>query len=330
MDNPADRDKALLERLNALKKSSVRFHTTTNPLQDPQQEPQHVTDITARFRNLKDSRNTDSKALITEIAEAPLNADEASPSPTVEELLADLGPEEQWKVNQDETTQIHTLLEEAKKALPASSNQGKTGHESTEKATNVPGSQKDHDDPNGLRRTSTTSSANDEEEAALQLQRILEELDLEHTDPLPSIEEPPSNHPDRRSPSVPSIPQTDLPKPTPTKSNSTEANNPFPSVPLDLPSVPKTIKTSSVKRSDSPGTIRDGFTDAEISSWCVICCADAVVRCTGCAGELYCWGCWGEGHRGEEVGFEERYHRWTGVGSWKGAKGGGGGGARER
>ncbi|KAL8813585.1 MAG: hypothetical protein Q9223_007001, partial [Gallowayella weberi] len=119
--DPPDRDKALLERLNALRKSSVSLETTSDPLQ---QAPPDATNITARFHNLKSDRKTDPDALITSIAEAPTGLNDVPPSPTVEELLADLGPEEQWKLDQNETAQLHTLLQEAKEALPPSDGGG--------------------------------------------------------------------------------------------------------------------------------------------------------------------------------------------------------------
>ena len=59
---------------------------------------------------------------------------------------------------------------------------------------------------------------------------------------------------------------------------------PPPSIPGDLtfPSAPTTAPTKSLSKNKAK------FTDAEIESWCIICLANANVRCLGCAGDLYC------------------------------------------
>ncbi|KAI4120430.1 MAG: hypothetical protein LQ338_007022 [Usnochroma carphineum] len=297
---PPNTDKTLLARLNALKNSSVSLETNHHL-----DEPQDVPNLAARFSKLNSTRRLTSDELTKSIAEAPKTVDEAPPSPTVEELLADLGLEEQWQLDRNETTQIKDLLEEAKQALPASDEEG-PGREGTAVGQN-------RDKKSGKeRRASTASSSindddNEEEAAANQLQRILDELSVEPSPPPKTLQSPPPSSP--------------APKTTPQEDTDTLD---LPSVPLDLPSaptiispIPKPIKSTKEER---------GHTDAEIDSWCIICCDDAVVRCTGCAGDLYCWGCWKEGHTGEGAALEDRGHGWVGVGGWKGRKGGGKGG----
>lgn len=288
-------DKSLLDRLNTLKQSSVSFDT---------HGPQDVSDLAARFSKLNSSRSATADKLAKSIAESPTIAEEAPPSPTVEELLADLGPEEQWQLDQDEGNQIQVLLDEAKRALPVDEDKHAGHEESTDKPELAPPKQDQEKDGRESRRISIASSANDEEEAAVQLQRIFDELSVEQFSP-------PSNANSKEP----------RPKPEPTspKPSAQEPNQlGLPSVPLDLPSAPTGINStppsSVIAKSES-------YTDAEIDSWCIICCDNALVRCTGCAGDLYCWGCWKEGHTGEEAAIEDKGHNWAGVGNWKGRKG---------
>lgn len=84
----------------------------------------------------------------------------------------------------------------------------------------------------------------------------------------------------------------------------------FPSTPdstfagLELPSAPTTAPRRKEKAEGKPPS------NEEIETWCVICCNDAKVRCFGCDKDLYCWGCWREGHMGEDAGLEEKGHVW--------------------
>ncbi|KAL8774838.1 MAG: hypothetical protein Q9209_000777 [Squamulea sp. 1 TL-2023] len=269
----------------------LRDELRENPIQQP---PQDISNITARFHNLKSARKNEPDALIVSVAEAQPTEEDVPPSPTVEELLADLGPEEQWMIERDETSRIASLLEEAKKVLPDNNDEGFRSV-STGKHVKDGLIEKGEDDTKGSRRASST---NDEEEAALQLQRILDELSVDDTDP-PLVNEEPTS-PEQPLRSLPSTPQTNPPAPMhhPTNLASSDENDIFPSVPLSFP---------STTRKPTPK-------DEDPSNWCIICLADATFRCPGCAGDLYCWGCWTEGHRGEGARLEERGHRWVAVG----------------
>lgn len=229
----------------------------------------------------------------------------------MEELLADLGSEEEWQLGKDEEGKIRGLLEEARevmvrgkegkredeegkveKGVPVSGEEG--GRKGVKGEKEVEKSRERAEE--GEKEEGDKEKDDDEEEASLHLQRILDELALEE----PSTNIAPE---DAAAPTVdlPSAP-TSLPLPQPSLSSDN----------LDLPSAPSTIPHSGVNKSSTVSS-NGGYTDGEIDSWCIICCDDAVLRCTGCAGDLYCWGCWREGHRGEGAGMEERGHRWVGL-----------------
>lgn len=191
-DGPSHTDKSLLDRLNALKASSISLQSTTeynslshidpcsqcsplpSPLHKLQKQSEDASGLAARFSKLNGSSRLTPDVLAKSIAEeASQSTNGTPPSPTVEELLADLGPEDQWHLDQDETAQIKNLLDEANSALPAG-DKDKTGH-----GPSIEGSEDPASEQNLERRTSATSSANDEEEAAAQLQRILDELSVD-------------------------------------------------------------------------------------------------------------------------------------------------------
>lgn len=232
------------------------------------------------------------------------NDGSAPPSPTLEELLAELESDEGYFISKSELVEAEDLIAEAKTALPKpSEGESAATDEGAERGTNkipegidTPGGKlAPTGDQAGIEGGSRplNEKSTEDEEATIALQRILDELDLmspPHT-PL-ALPLPPA---DISSPSLPSAPKS-LPS--------------FPSLPQNFPPVPKS-HPSSPPPTKSPKTA--GYTDAEIDSWCVICLADAVVRCRGCAGELYCWKCWQEGHTGPEVAKEERVHMWEKV-----------------
>ena len=122
-------------------------------------------------------------------------------------------------------------------------------------------------------------------EADTFLQRILDEVALEKEDQ----EEPPETS-QISSPATKTMDQDPVSQ---TSQGAEDAQLLFPSAPthlpppisrldeLSLPSAPKAAPRAQTKK-------KAKYTDAEIESWCIICLADATVRCLGCAGDLYC------------------------------------------
>ncbi|KAL8994391.1 MAG: hypothetical protein Q9169_005626 [Polycauliona sp. 2 TL-2023] len=319
--DPSAHDKALLERLNALKPSTVNLSSTSLSFTNHNEQP--TDDITTRFRSLKSSTRNgvgkkDPDALIASIAETPDNEDVSPPSPTVEELLADLGPEEQWSIERDEGAKIRELMDEAKGVLAsASHNPSERDGGEGEGATDVLREEKSRSERGGRWEEGRENEGDeegkedkedkdDEEEAALQLQRILDEL---------ALESPSSGNPtlhDSPPPPPPPEARHSLPS-TPRDLKSLPPN----SVPLRLPSPPQTIPSNPNPKPTTPSQQKK---EDETATWCIICLANAVVRCKGCDDDLYCWRCWMEGHVGERAGWEERGHRWEGVGGWRGRR----------
>ncbi|KAL8896155.1 MAG: hypothetical protein Q9192_003235 [Flavoplaca navasiana] len=312
--DPSNQDKALLSRLNALKPSSISLESNPTPLHpfpESAHNPQDATDITTRFHSLKSTNNgkntSNPNALIASIATETADNKNAPPSPTVEELLADLGPEEQWSIEKDEGNQIRELMEEAKGVLASQSRDKHAGSVGSEKNQEEKDRGKDKDrkvadEAGDEYKEQKDDDDDDDEEAALQLQRILNELNVEDTD------HPPNKAPPSPQPQPPQHPTSPIPTTTKTNDNNEQHTSPFslPSVPTTLPSTPKHTSSTTTITKDPTTT------------WCTICLANAVVRCQGCEDDLYCWGCWTEGHVGEAAGWEEREHRWVGVGAWKG------------
>lgn len=303
-DGPSSVDETLLARLNALKTSGISFNSAYSPLTS-NTTPSASTDLHARFLSLgPSSRNITPHSVGLPELESE-NDGSAPPSPTLEELLAELESDHSYFISKSELVQAEDLIAEAKIALPKQSeDESVATDEGAERGTNeIP----DGIDTPGGKLTPTGDQVGSErglrphnhkpaedEEASIALQRILDELDL--------------TSPPHTPPTVPSHPPVDLSSPSlPSAPDSLPS---FPSLPQTLPSAPKSHPSSAPPKK-SPQT--SGYTEAEIDSWCVICLADAVVRCRGCAGEFYCWTCWREGHTGPKVGREERAHMWEKV-----------------
>lgn len=241
---------------------------------------------------------------------------------TVEELLAELGPEDSWNVQKDEETQIDDLLQAASKALaqtptkvdsdPADGGQKlELGNESSAQHMQTA----DRSYPPPSQQAEPTEDELDQE-ADEYLAQILEQIkhepkSLAESEKLHDVEasrqEQSSTvamHVDNHA--FPDAPSKNLDPPSYADVTADDelasrlAN-------LGLPSVPLTIKNTSTIPTAKPQ--QKGYTDEEIDSWCVICNEDATLRCVGCDGDLYCTKCWLDGHKGPDAGYDERTHK---------------------
>ncbi len=287
-DEPTEYDKGLLARLNALKQSNVVLDAfgdrNLNPVTAPSEIDESPEDLIARFQKIHNTRSTEAPR--PDLEEASYGHGSPPQSPTIEELLAQIGGDEQCKLNPSELKESQNLLVKAKAALPTGDH-ANSGTGSME-------SRKEQGDMTD-RPPTTDAGQSEEVEAEAALQRILGEVENE----LPGIQESSGARPTAAT--------------SATGPTNTFASLQFPTTPdsifdsLNLPSAPS---TAPIARQISARPKSQGASEQEIESWCIICCADASVQCFGCDKDLYCWGCWREGHMGESAGLEERQHVW--------------------
>ncbi|KAI9047703.1 hypothetical protein LZ554_008413 [Drepanopeziza brunnea f. sp. 'monogermtubi'] len=370
MSDPPTYDQHLLERLNALRKSSVELEPSKSiPISPKVATPE--SDLSARLKSLRNGTLSSSpspscpsttlpiKAVVGKAPETlfpatpvedpdplrdPFNTDDK----TLDELLADLGPEDQWMLNPDDPNDIQKLLDEAQNALP------RDGEAHAEEAQ-----RQDPEDvqarPDGsylTRDLDMSSFALDDDgvadkkgaaapgkhgdleqesrEAQDIVARMLDEVNMEranepkdeHGNPLSENSRDEDHEGDEKGSSslaLPSAPST-LPEPITSSSSRTRKSLDFESdiaarmaALKGLSSNPLGLPSApTFKPIDKPvkGVMKKQFTDEEVDSWCIICQDDATVKCAGCDGDLYCANCWKEGHMGPDVGLEEKRHKW--------------------
>ncbi|CAD0082543.1 unnamed protein product [Aureobasidium vineae] len=297
-----DSDDALLARLNALRKSPVTLSKTTSL--DFPSTPQRTTDsdLSARFRSLTPNSTIASPLQKPEDTEHNEEDDR-----TIEELLQDLGPEEQWSVQRDEGERIRDLMAEAKSALPVEDTEKEQGKDVDIEVGVIEPEHDDEDDEDKER----DEDKRDDEEAGDYVQRVLAELALENKYGGPEDEEDADGgkmEDDDDGLSLPSAP-TELPlSPAPDQDANIDDALSARFASLSLPGVPSfnpAKKPVNIQKSVKSNLPR--YTDEDMESWCCICNEDATVKCVGCDGDLYCQECWRDGH-GTGSG-QERGHR---------------------
>lgn len=313
-------DRALLTRLNALRKSTIDLDnqkpafvpsSSSSFALDPAPAKALHADLFGRFSSLKGASIDNPVRRATSNNLEPGNDDAGK---AIEDLLAELGPDATWRVDKDEQDEINELLETASHAIKNAETTPEGGsieignEDSTSKVNSS----------HAIHTTDAESNQTLEDEinrdADEYLAQTLEEVRNAPVEPRP-------DHPNTQDelgvttdfelPATPSK-QPDLP-PSYSDSEST-ADDRLASrfANLGLPSVSNLIRSPPTQPSDqarqNKGKV-SGFTDEDIESWCIICDKDASLRCIGCDDDLYCTSCWLEGHKGEDAGYEERTHK---------------------
>lgn len=281
-------DQALLARLEGLRQGTSIFRPSPIIIHPDVEAGSDETpqDLIARFERLHGRPTV--KQQDVEDTSAQSAKDDDFPSPTLEELLAELETMDSYKVEEADIKEAQDLMAEARRAIP-----------------DEPDAQ-NNDLKDEASERKYVSQINDEDsEAQAALQRILDEAEDEEEIVMAQHE--------RTSPAVSELQRHLQMKQTRCAEPESFAALQFPNIPdktsdiLDLPSVPKNAPTTRTGQARAPAPTS---ADHDVDSWCVICCNNATVQCFGCDKDLYCWVCWREGHTGEDAGLEEKQHVW--------------------
>lgn len=338
MSDPVD--KSLLDRLQALRGGSATPDRTppTKISVDPierKKTPNREEALALRLKSLRDqdspspvaakpSPKADKPSTTASASPAPVRAapKESPPAPddgdiddaifqtddqTLEELLGDVGPDDQFLAEPDDE-RVKALLEELAKAIPKD-----TEGRMKEDGKNEKELDSDDSDNEDMKRDVDDVLARFRDE--LELENALAKDDPpddkaqdghESSTVLPSTES---------GFSLPDLPPTleDLPAARTARAASTDLDDltarmaalRAPNDMLDLPDVPTDAPSKPFKRLAS----RTNYTDDDMDSWCTVCLEDATLRCLGCDDDVYCARCWREMHVGPQAGFDERSHR---------------------
>ncbi|KAI5366670.1 putative ANCHR, B-box-type 1 zinc finger domain-containing protein [Septoria linicola] len=341
-----NKDDDLLARLNALKPSSIKLDPADPVIDVQTSSPQTVEDkLAERLKTLRSGgkpepvktsqpvKKTASSTVASTIERAqdevvverdPIrhwqqqDGDEQS----IEDLLAELEANGQWRLDPEEPKNVQALLKEARDALPKDDAEAGGKDVGTNEKSHPDHAEAQPDDESAEKN----EDEQDEADADDYIARVLAELDIEEKygggdkaeEPEPEATPPKtsatSNNLDL--PSTPSqlksLPTTSNPEPPSYEDSELEARFSqlgvsslgLPSTPTSQPSSrPKVVASLKPKAKTNLPT----YTDEDIDSWCCICNEDGELRCLGCDGDLYCQSCWADGH-GEGPG-KEKGHR---------------------
>ncbi|KAF7548010.1 hypothetical protein G7Z17_g7350 [Cylindrodendrum hubeiense] len=339
----SDPDKSLLDRLQALRGGSATPERTppTKISVDPierKRTPTREEALALRLKSLRDQDSpSPSPAKPSPTADKPFTTASASPAPvraapkesppepddedidavfqtddqTLEELLGDVGPDDQFQVEPDDE-RVKALLEELAQAIPKDTEGNFKKDTNDEKDVDS-----DDSDNEGMKRDVDDVLARFRDE--LELESALAKDDPPDDDKaqdddsskvIPSIESDyslpdlPSNLEDLPAARTDRAASTDLDDLTARMAALRAPKSDSDSF-LDLPDVPTDAPSKRVKRL----VTRTNYTDDDMDGWCTVCLEDATLRCLGCDDDVYCARCWHEMHKGPQASFDDINHR---------------------
>ncbi|KAF2831207.1 hypothetical protein CC86DRAFT_282390 [Ophiobolus disseminans] len=272
--------------------------------------------------------------------------DEKSLEDLLGELNGAVGDRKEWDLSNKEQQDIGRLLKDMKKILPEVVN-SRTQDSKPSDTIGTPGAKeeltdwgsievnigngavtagKDEDTEEGEDEVGGGKKPTEDEEADDVIARVMAELEIskKYDPPSPPPEDDKSDvgrqtdneavKDEDKGLSLPSAP-TCLPEDDFERTRAIEdaftarlAALSAPSPQTDSLGLPSAPSFSPRKKPPVSSNLQQRIDD-EIDTWCIICQDDAIFKCLGCDGDLYCQLCWTEGHRGENAGFEEKKHK---------------------
>ncbi|CAG9936548.1 unnamed protein product [Clonostachys rosea f. rosea IK726] len=305
------REDALASRLKAL-----RDQTSPSPSPSSSSQPQ-ARDISTPSKPAGHRPEAPEKKDSFQ-ADDDVEAAFATDDRTLEELLGDVGPDDEpvEPPLEPDDAKVKALLEELSHSIPQDeSSESKKTHAAQgdsdddsdgEKMTNevddviarfrdeieVEAAQGSKDDDNQMDTGQEQQDSSDEGDnrqtsgAAADLELPSVPQDLAAPDQVPS-----------------SAPSSNTLDDITARLSALRASSASPS--FDLPSVPTS------KPAKEPNRLKSStkYTDDDMSSWCTVCLEDATLKCLGCDDDPYCVRCWREMHLGPTAAFDDRDHK---------------------